>query len=68
MAMQTGKIKENPSVVQACANAKAKTGRLHLLGLVSMHIVSRMIGINQIICKIRVFNDAFNFTYRKKDF
>ncbi|KFD65178.1 hypothetical protein M514_06994 [Trichuris suis] len=35
MAVSSGKIKENETLVKACSNAKAKNGRIHLLGLVS---------------------------------
>ena len=35
LSCNSGKIADNPAFVAACANAKAKSGRLHLLGLVS---------------------------------
>ena len=35
LAVQTGAIRTNPALVAAFDNAKATTGRLHLLGLVS---------------------------------
>ncbi|KRX76704.1 2,3-bisphosphoglycerate-independent phosphoglycerate mutase [Trichinella sp. T6] len=35
MAVTSGKIKENATLVNACKNASNKNGRLHLLGLVS---------------------------------
>ncbi|CDW57548.1 independent phosphoglycerate mutase [Trichuris trichiura] len=69
MAVSTGKIKENETLVKACNNAKAKNGRIHLLGLVSdggVHShINHMYGLVEAIkhhkvpkCFIHFFSDG----------